>query len=119
MNVETVELEPRGEFKCRFCTFVRVTASNETPAGVIEIRESRRPDTKVECRRYAIKEVPVDFKGDRGFRLTKPGGEEWYNPYIARKTDGVCDSCDCKGFCQYDRCVHVEAIHKLIEKGLL
>ena len=125
--VATVQLPRNKTHSHRYVTFIRVTPKDRQVGGVIEIREAASETGKAKCCRYAICERshPEMDDDDRAFRLTKPGGEAYYDLYLCTDPnrqiddDRPYDSCDCVGFERHGRCKHVQALRALLEKDQL
>ncbi len=90
--------------------------------GVREIREQHGDSGKPKCSRYAVKETKEHAPGVtnvRRFRLTKPGGAEWYFVYLPNDTERDWDICDCVGYTKYHTCKHTRAMRALLDAGEL
>ena len=114
--VATIALPPSKKWKERHVTFIKVTPPGKL-GGVIEIRTAG-PKGPAHCDRYALREIHSPTKEGRSFRLTKPGGETFYDVFLAEDyVFDVFDSCDCVGFSQHGHCKHLEALKALLEAG--
>ena len=82
-------------------------AVGEQSPGVVRITVGReRAD-------YFLTELPADF--GRGFRLEKIGTDDRY----AVNLDGDRQSCECPGFCRWQRCKHADGLAALVAAGRL
>lgn len=91
--------------------------------GVLEVHESRdirsKKPPKVKVRRYAVLEEtdPKVHRGLRIFKLTKPGGTEWYRCRIAPHAIDH-DSCECNhGQRDVSPCTHLQCLRALLGRG--
>lgn len=119
-SVVTVEMEPNATYRIRHATLIRIVFSQLAPekpfTGVLEICERNGPKSEPRYSRYAIKEVPLPDGVDRRFRLTKPGGRDWY--FVLLEPNGY-DRCECEGYHSHGRCKHTTALRKFFDLGHL
>jgi hypothetical protein len=126
--ITSVPLPGTKTYKTRHATFIKLTESGRPVGGVLEIRESTATGKTV-CNRYALREQDAfSSQEDRAFRLTKPGGDTYYDTYVCGEPPALCpqserggpyDSCDCVGFEKWGACKHLTALRALLEAGQL
>lgn len=85
--------------------------------AVLQVTEidSRRKADKSRVRRYAVKEEDR-ADGGRVFRLTKPGGEEFYHVLLS-DNQAQLDRCGCRAFESGKNCVHTQAVRLAHQRG--
>ncbi len=82
---------------------------------MIEIREARTETSEPKSARYAVRREPAPDGNTHWFRLTKPGGLEWYHVLLAEP--GGFDVCECKAFDKSGNCKHIQAMRALVKEG--
>ena len=108
-----VHLPARKSDRCgcrRTSQWVRDTGDLTDRDGTITIEA-----TGCKPERYAVTRFPADMSG-RAYRVRKcvVGGES-YDVLIADRP--AEDLCDCKGFCRFAYCKHVDALRAHIAAG--
>ena len=97
MSETTATRPPRQRKKQeRFCKLVR----HEEGTRTLSLRVGSKVDL------YDLHEIATDY--GRGFELTKPDGTIYHVCL-----DGLCSTCDCKGFTKHSHCKHVESLTAL------
>lgn len=102
-------------FKHRTYTYIPMSTGWPFHIGVLEVRESKSPDSRAVVSRYAIREIECDRPG-RAFRLTKPGGTVWYTVCIH---PDELDECECRGHEAFGVCKHTQTVRELIRQEVL
>jgi hypothetical protein len=85
---------------------VMLPLGDQSP-GVVRITVGK------EASDYFLTGLPADF--GRGFRVEKIGTDDRY----AVNLDGDRPSCECKGFCRWQRCKHADGLAALVAAGRL
>ena len=111
--VSTLPLPPNKTYPCRHVTVIQAFPGHPTAVGVIEVRESKTPTGKPKCSRYAVRRDDAPSDNERCFKLTKPGGAEWYFVLI-----GAPPQCECHSFLKSGTCKHIQAMHALIREKI-
>jgi hypothetical protein len=118
----SVALPSNRSYEIRVAFWDRVTPDGTPLVGVLEIREQKNIRHKVRVRRYAVAEQVAQKEG-RKFRVTKPGGADWYHCRLATDPKGEQsqhDECECHQYLKgTGPCVHLQALRALLTRGEL
>lgn len=119
MNSVSVYLKSNLSYEVRIAAFTRLTPKECRVGGLLEVRESKTIRHKARVRRYAVQEVEPGM-GGRRFKVTKPGGEEWYHLLLVPQTrQETYHRCECRGYETSGECTHLAALLTLCGAGHL
>lgn len=116
----TAPLPPTETHACRSVEFEANPAELVARGclGVMTIVEAKSDGRKEKRRRYLVHEDTRKDDGGRVFKVTKPGGGEWYWVFLAysENQNSSYSTCECRGHEAGYECAHVQGLRALCSK---
>lgn len=117
-HFQTVRLPGTKTKPFRSASFLRVSLAEGRLTGILTVDEKTTEVSRLSTQRYALQLRRTEKDGSRTFRLTKPGGVEWYYVCLAAGHD-VYDTCECIAFEKMGGCRHLASLRALDREGHL